>query len=145
MKALVYTAPSEVTVRDVPEPNPRPEQAVVKVIGTGICGSDMTGFLGHSPRRKPPLILGHETIGTVVHLPPGEWPYKVGDRVVANPIQACGVCENCRDGRGNICPTWKLLGMDREEGAFAEYVAVKATNLFPLKEGVADEQAVMIE
>src|SRR2546430_9252435 len=90
MRSLVYTAPRQLTVRDSPEPRPRPDQAVVKVIGTGICGSDMTGFLGHSPRRQPPLILGHEVIGTVVEMPPGDWPFRRGDRVVANPIQSCG-------------------------------------------------------
>jgi len=145
MKALVYTAVREVTIREVPEPQPGPDQAVLQVIGTGICGSDMTGFLGHSPRRQPPLILGHEVIGTVVHAPPGDWPFQVGDRVVANPLQACGKCENCRVGRANICSNWKLIGMDREEGAFAEYVAVAARNVFPLKPGVSDAQAVLIE
>jgi 2-desacetyl-2-hydroxyethyl bacteriochlorophyllide A dehydrogenase len=145
MRALVYSAVGQVTMQSAPEPEPRADQAVLKVIGTGICGSDMTGFLGHSPRRQPPLILGHETIGTVVHVPAGEWPFKEGDRVVANPLQSCGNCDDCRTGHANICPTWKLIGMDREAGAFAEYVAVKANNVFPLKEGVADEQAVMIE
>lgn len=145
MKALVYSAVGEVTVRQVPEPSPRPDQALIKVIGTGICGSDMTGFLGHSPRRQPPLILGHEVVGHVVQVPEGEWSYRVGDRVVVNPLQTCGACENCRDGRSNICVAWKLIGMDREEGAFAEYVAVAARNVFPLPSEVSDAQAVMVE
>src|SRR5436305_1798642 len=109
MKALVFSGTKELSMRDVPEPSPRPDQALVKVIGTGICGSDMSGFLGHSPRRQPPLILGHEVIGTVVQTPPGDWPFKTGDRVVANPIQACGKCEMCKQGQGNLCPDWKLL------------------------------------
>jgi 2-desacetyl-2-hydroxyethyl bacteriochlorophyllide A dehydrogenase len=145
MKALVYSAVREVTIRQVPEPSPRADQVVMKVIGTGICGSDMTGFLGHSPRRQPPLILGHEVVGHVVQAPEGDWGFKVGDRVVANPLQSCGSCENCRDGRGNICVAWKLIGMDREEGAFAEYVAVTARNVFPLPAEVSDAQAVMVE
>lgn len=145
MKALVYSAVREMTVQDVPEPQPRAEQAVLKVIGTGICGSDMSGFLGHSARRQPPLILGHEVIGTVVQVPAGDWPFREGDRVVANPIQACGACAMCASGQGNLCADWKLLGMDREEGAFAEYVAVKANNLFPVPAGVSDQQAIMVE
>ncbi len=145
MKALVFSAVRELTVREVPEPRPRTDQAVLKVIGTGICGSDMSGFLGHSPRRRPPLILGHEVIGTVEQAPAGDWPFKEGDRVVANPIQSCGACAACRSGQGNLCPDWMLLGMDREEGAFAGYVAVKAANLFPVRPGVSDEQAVMVE
>src|SRR5437763_226520 len=98
MKALVYTAAGQVAVRDVPEPEPRPDQAVLKVLGTGICGSDMSGFLGHSPRRQPPLILGHEVLGLVASMPPGEWSFEVGDRVIANPIQSCGACESCKSG-----------------------------------------------
>lgn len=145
MRALVYTAPKTLEMHQAPEPAPRPDQAVLKVIGTGICGSDMTGFLGHSARRQPGLVLGHETIGTVVHVPEGEWSFKEGDRVVVNPIQVCGVCENCRSGQGNICPTWKLIGLDQEPGAFAEYVAIKAANVFPLLPDVPNEQAVMVE
>src|SRR5436305_6824431 len=113
MRSLVYTAPRELTLRDTPEPNARPDQAVVKVIGTGICGSDMSGFLGHSPRRQPPLVLGHEVVGTVVQTPPGEWPFKMGDRVVANPLQGCGACDQCRVARPNLCGSWQLIGIDR--------------------------------
>ena len=145
MRALVYTAPNHLEMQQVPEPTPRPDQAVLKVIGTGICGSDMTGFLGHSSRRKPGLVLGHETIGTVVQTPAGDWQFREGDRVVVNPLQGCGECECCRTGHGNICANWKLIGMDREPGAFAEYVAVKATNVFPLPLRVPNEQAVMVE
>lgn len=145
MRTLVYTAPKTLEMEDRPEPSPRPDQAVLKVIGTGICGSDMTGFLGHSARRKPGLVLGHETIGTVVHVPEGDWAFDEGDRVVVNPIQACGVCESCRTGHANICASWKLIGLDREPGAFAEYVAIKAANVFSLTAGVPDEQAVMVE
>jgi 2-desacetyl-2-hydroxyethyl bacteriochlorophyllide A dehydrogenase len=145
MKALVFSAIREVTMQEVPQPAPRPDQAVLKVIGTGICGSDMSGFLGHSTRRIPPLILGHEVIGTVVSAPPGDWPFKVGDRVVANPLQSCGSCENCRAGQPNICDHWTIIGMDREPGAFAEYAAVAARNVFPLKPGVSEAQAIMVE
>lgn len=145
MKALVFTDIKKVEIQPAPEPTPAPDQAVIKVAATGICGSDMTGFLGHSPRRRPPLVLGHEVIGTVEHLPPGDWPLSVGDRVVVNPLQSCGKCSRCRDGQGNICSSWSLIGMDRIPGAFAEYVAVAARNVFPLSAATPDAQAVMIE
>ena len=60
MKALVYSAVREVTVQERGEPTPASDEVVLAVRGTGICGSDMAGFLGHSPRRKPGLVLGHE-------------------------------------------------------------------------------------
>jgi len=145
MRALVYTRPRTLELRNEPEPRPRPDQAVLQVIGTGICGSDMSGFLGHSSRRQPPLILGHEVVGTVLSAPPGEWPFRVGDRVVANPVQACTRCENCRAGKANICTGWILLGMDREPGAFAERVAVAARNLLPVDPETPLAQSVMTE
>src|SRR2546423_8336589 len=104
MQALVYSDVREVTMQDVPEPIPARDQALIHVTGAGICGSDMTGFLGHSARRRPPLILGHEVIGTVAQMPKGgEWQYQLGDRVVPNPLQSCRDCENCRNGPGNTC------------------------------------------
>jgi len=145
MKALVFDAVRHLALQQVPDPTPRSDQAILKVLGTGICGSDVTGFLGHSSRRQPPLILGHEVVGTVASLPPGDWPFAIGDRVVANPLQSCGACEHCRLGKTNLCPHWKLLGMDREAGAFAEYVAVAARNLYPLRPHISNTQAVMVE
>src|SRR5213080_2963407 len=120
MRALVYTAVKKVDLQDIPRPVAGAGQVLIAVEMAGICGSDMTGFLGHSPRRQPPLVLGHEVIGHAAHVPAGDWPFKEGDRVVANPLQGCGQCPACRSGRTNICPDWKLIGMDREAGAFAE-------------------------
>ena len=66
MKALVYTAPNEVTLRDEPDPVPAAGEVVLRIDAVGICGSDMHAFHGHDPRRMPPLILGHELAGTIV-------------------------------------------------------------------------------
>jgi 2-desacetyl-2-hydroxyethyl bacteriochlorophyllide A dehydrogenase len=151
MKALVYSAVKTVTMDTRPEPTPGPEEVLLKVIGTGICGSDMAGFLGLSPRRQPPLILGHEAIGAVAKMPQspppggGEWPFREGQRVVVNPVIPCGKCAACRAGQFNICARWQVLGMDRVEGAFADYVTVPARNVFPLPDSLPDSRAVMIE
>ena len=71
MKALVYTANEEMTYRDEPEPTPDAGDALVAIDSVGICGSDMHAYLGHDERRVPPLILGHEAVGTV--LEGGAW------------------------------------------------------------------------
>ncbi|MDX1540959.1 MAG: alcohol dehydrogenase catalytic domain-containing protein, partial [Geminicoccaceae bacterium] len=112
MKALVYTAPHELVFRDEPDPAPAPGEAVVELDSIGICGSDLHGYHGKDSRRLPPLILGHEASGTVVH---GRDP---GRRVALNPLVTCGRCDDCVAGRTNLCPQRQLIGMARP-GAFA--------------------------
>jgi 2-desacetyl-2-hydroxyethyl bacteriochlorophyllide A dehydrogenase len=151
MKALVYSDIKRVTLDTRPAPTPAPNEILLQVHATGICGSDMAGFLGHSPRRQPPLVLGHEAVGSVAKMPQdppaggGVWPFQESQRVVINPLMPCGQCAACRAGQTNICANWRLLGMDKIAGAFAEYVAVPAANVFPIPDSLPDMRAVMIE
>lgn len=145
MKALVYTEPNRVEIQDVPEPQPGPGEARVRVAATGICGSDVHGFTGHSARRKPGLILGHETHGTVEALGEGVAEDLKGAWVSVNPLTACGRCAACLAGRQNVCHDWRILGLDRTHGAFAQSVVVPARNCHPLPGHVSEAAAVMIE
>src|SRR5260221_1533515 len=122
MKALMYVGPERVEVQDVPKPVLQTNQAVLKIAATGICGSDVHGFLGHSERRKPGLILGHEAVATIAekHSTVAECP--VGKRVVVNPLMSCGTCPACMTGRQNLCANWRLLGLDRIHGTYGEFV-----------------------
>ena len=134
MQALVYTAPEKTEVRDEPRPKPAPGEVEVAVEVAGICGSDISGFLGHSALRKPPLILGHELVGRVN-----------GKRVVANPLISCGTCESCVAGRQNTCVSWRLLGLGQTQGSYAEFVALPASQLYEIPESVSSASAVMAE
>ncbi len=138
MKALVYTAPEEVTYRDEPEPEPAPGDAVVRIDSVGICGSDMHAFHGKDPRRVPPLILGHEAAGVV------ESGAQEGRRVVINPLISCGTCDDCLGGRSNLCADRQLIGM-AIPGAFAERVAVPERNLIPMPDGMDPAIAALTE
>lgn len=80
MKALVYTANQEMTFREEPAPQVENGDALIKIEAVGICGSDMHAYLGHDERRVPPLILGHEAVGTVLQ---GSQP---GQRVVRKSV-----------------------------------------------------------
>lgn len=144
MKALVYTEPYRTQYRDWDEPEPGPNQALLVVEATGVCGSDMAGYQGRSSRRKPPLILGHEVVGTALSAPKGSG-LQPGDRVVANPLQSCGHCRACLEGHQNLCDAWRLLGMDSEQGGFAERVVVDAPNLARIPTDMPVEMAVMVE
>ena len=138
MKALVYTANEEMTYRDEPEPDAAPGDALIAIEAVGICGSDMHAYLGHDERRVPPLILGHEAVGTVLA---GD---RAGQRVVLNPLITCGVCDQCLGGRQNLCAQRDLIGMYRA-GAFAEKIAIPERNLIPVPDGMPAAHAALTE
>jgi len=138
MKALVYTQPNEVVYRDEPDPQPAPGEVLIRVDAVGICGSDMHAFHGRDPRRKPPLILGHELAGEVVDGP------GTGSRVTVNPLITCGRCDYCLQGRDNLCSNRTMIGMTRP-GGFAEYVTTAAASVIELPEGMSARAAALTE
>jgi 2-desacetyl-2-hydroxyethyl bacteriochlorophyllide A dehydrogenase len=147
MKALMLTGTQRVEMRDLPQPEPGPGEVLLRVSSAGICGSDVHGFLGHSPRRKPGLVLGHEAVATVAGAHPGvaEADALVGRRVYVNPLISCGSCAACMSGRQNTCRSWRLIGMDRVHGAYAQYVCVPAGQVLPVSDHVQDCDAVLAE
>ena len=138
MKALVYTDTRQVTLREEPAPRAGDGDVVVRIDAVGICGSDMHAYLGHDPRRVPPLILGHEAAGTVVE-GPGQ-----GRRAALNPLITCGRCDECMGGRPNLCAKRDLIGMYRP-GAFAERIAIPERNLIDIPEGMDPAHAALTE
>ncbi|SNT73506.1 alcohol dehydrogenase catalytic domain-containing protein [Paracoccus seriniphilus] len=139
MKALVYTGVRELQFLDVPDPQPGPEDALIRVEASGICGSDMHAWAGHDERRPAPLVLGHEAAGTVV-----EGPLS-GQRVTVNPLVTCGTCKACLSGRDNLCATRQIISMPPREGAFAQYLAIPARNLVVVPEHVSFAVASLAE
>jgi threonine dehydrogenase-like Zn-dependent dehydrogenase len=129
MKALVYTDTQVMQYRDEPKPEPGPDEVLLKVAATAICGSDMHAYHGLDERRVPPLILGHEVSGYVVG---GELD---GQLVVVNPLLTCGQCNHCLSGRTNLCAERELIGMYLA-GAYAEYVVVKRASLIIPKQPI---------
>lgn len=136
MRALVYTAPHEVTLEDRPRTQPAPGECEIAIAAAGICGSDISGFLGHSRRRIPPLVLGHELVGRRV---------ADGKRVVANPLISCGRCTACLSGAQNLCVRWRLLGLDKTAGCYQEFVNVPETQVYEVPDKLTDAQAVLAE
>jgi len=145
VKALVYVAPERVEIQDVPLPRAGPGEVLLKIAATGICGSDVHGFLGHSERRKPGLILGHEAIATIAEKHSSVTQWSPGQRVVVNPLMSCMSCAACLAGRQNLCANWKLLGLDRIHGTYAEFVAVPAAQLYAVSDQLSETEAVFTE
>ena len=138
MKALVYTAPNEVTYRDEPAPARGAGEVLIGIDAVGICGSDMHAYHGHDPRRAPPLILGHELAGRILEGP------GAGRRVTVNPLITCGVCEYCRQGRDNLCANRTMIGMTRA-GGFAELMTTAAGSVIDLPQDMGVRQAALTE
>lgn len=135
MRALVYTAPRRVIIEERPRVTPAPGEVEIAIATAGICGSDISGFLGHSRRRVPPMVLGHEFVGRTPD----------GRRVVANPLISCGRCSACLGGAQNLCSTWRLLGMDQTPGCYSEYISIPEAQVYSLPDELTDARAVIAE
>lgn len=144
MEALVYEAPREMVLRRVPVPEPGPGEVLVRVAYSGICGSELSGFLGQSSIRTPPLVFGHELAGRVEALGPGVDGLAAGDAVTANPLVTCGRCRYCQSGFEQRCPQRLLLGASLP-GCNAELVVVPAHRVLPVPASTDLRQASLVE
>ncbi len=149
MKAAVFYGQNlPLKVEEVPKPEINAEEILVKVAACGLCHTDLH-YIDHGVPtfKKPPLILGHEISGVVEEAGANVSNFKVGDRVLLPAVMGCGVCENCRAGRENICNSMVMPGND-VDGGFAEYVKAPAKDCFkmpdeiPLQEGCVIADAV---
>ncbi len=143
MRALVYTLERTLDVLDVETPVPDTSEVLIRVERVGICGSDVQGVATRSPRRAPPLIMGHELIGEVTTAAPGAEAL-AGRRVTVNPQVPCRACLHCRSGSENICQNRQLVGGSRP-GGFGEFVAVPASCVHVVDDGLDADVAVLAE
>ena len=116
MKALVYTGIKQLELKDVPEPS---SDFIIKVLGCGICGTDLKTYQKGHHLFSPPAILGHEFYGLVEKAPIG-CGYIAGDKVVVAPYAECGFCDVCMRGAGSLCANKHYV----EGGAFCEKVGI---------------------
>lgn len=139
MKALIYTGTKTLEFGEMPTPDLKPGEALVRVDSCGICGSDMHAWAGHDERRPAPLVLGHEVAGVV------EQGAHVGARVTINPLAGCGTCVHCTNGRANLCGTRTILSMPPRQGGFAEYVVTPEQNMVVVPDSVPLAKASLAE
>jgi 2-desacetyl-2-hydroxyethyl bacteriochlorophyllide A dehydrogenase len=147
MKALMYDAKETLSVENIPEPIAGSGYAKLKVIYGGLCGSDIHMAEGALRRVVKPVVPCHEFIGNIVEIiekTGGDSGFKVGDRVTAEPLISCGVCEACKKGNYHVCRSLGLYGTDKN-GGFAEYVIVPIDKLLHIPENISDEKAALVE
>ena len=143
MKAIVLEKPGQFSRTELEEPpKPGPGEAVVQVHRVGICGSDISGYLGKMPFFSYPRIPGHELGVEVVSVGPGVTNIKAGDRCSVEPYMNCQQCIACRKGRSNCCKTLKVLGV-HTDGGLRSRIVVPARKLHPSSTLTLDQLALV--
>ncbi|MAS12611.1 L-threonine 3-dehydrogenase [Nitratireductor rhodophyticola] len=148
MKALVKSKPEEgLWMERVPVPEVGPNDVLIKVRKTAICGTDVHiwNWDEWAQNTVPvPLVTGHEFVGEVTEVGSAVTEYKPGQRVSGEGHIVCGHCRNCRAGRGHLCHNTLGVGVHRA-GAFAEFIALPQHNVVPIPDNIPDEIAAIFD
>jgi threonine 3-dehydrogenase len=148
MHALVKArAAVGIELQDIAKPTPGPNDVLIRVKRSAICGTDMHIYHWDAWAQKTipvPMAVGHEYCGEVVELGSEVTGFQVGDRVSGEGHITCGYCRNCRAGRRHLCRNTVGVGVNRP-GAFAEYVVIPAFNAFKLPAAIDDEIAAILD
>lgn len=143
MKAIVIPSPGEIEIREVPMPEVKEGEALLKVKYVGICGADVASFTGNQPFTTYPRIPGHEFSAEIVSVPENNKGLKAGDVVTCNPYFNCGSCYSCQRGYVNCCTDNQTMGVQRD-GAFCEYISMPVERIYDGK-GLSAKELALIE
>src|SRR2546425_9772379 len=150
MRALAKPAPGTgMVLQDLPIPTCGPSDVLIRVHAAGVCGTDLHIWEwdgGASARMRPPVIVGHEFAGEISALGSEAAAtdlLAVGDLVTAEGHIVCGHCLQCRTGSAHLCTRTRIIGVDRD-GAFADFIAMPASNVIKL-EGIAVEIGAIMD
>lgn len=149
MKAVVFYAPEDERVEDVPVPSAGEGEIRAKVDACAVCGSDLKAFHVGNPRIKPPMVIGHEFTGIIDEIGPGTTGFELGDRVVMATSISCGSCAYCKKGLANLCADIAPMGYSYP-GGMAEYVtipkrAIDNGHVIKVPAGIKPEHAALAE
>ena len=141
MRAMQWRAPgTALALSDVPTPAPGPGQVLVRVRACGVCRTDLHVVDGELPDAHPPIIPGHEIVGTVAALGAGTTGFRLGERVGVPWLgYTCGRCAYCTSGRENLCPQARFTGYTLP-GGYAEHVVADARYCFAVPAGFSDHE-----
>lgn len=152
MKALTFTGPGKMTVREIPAPElHNDDEVLVEICYSGICKSDLELLRGTHPHMVNhnafyPIIPGHEWSGVVWKTGKNVTEFKTGDRVTGDVSLGCGCCEMCKTGRFNLCPSREVIGSYRNrQGSFAQYLRTHRRSLYKVPEGLSLADAAAVE
>ncbi len=147
MKALVYKGPGHKAYEDHAKPEiTNPTDAIIRIVKTTICGTDLHILKGDVPTCAPGRILGHEGLGVVESVGAAVTNFKPGDKVLISCVSACGICEFCRKGMFSHCTTGGWILGNKIDGCQAQFVRTPHadTSLYPIPEGADEDALVML-
>ena len=143
MKAVRLEAVGRLLCREIEKPTPGPDDLLVRVEASGICGTDRHLFHGEFP-CKPPVTLGHEFSGIIEAMGSAVTGFSLGDRITSDPNIACGGCSHCHEGKVNLCQNLIAIGIHRD-GGLAEYVLVPQKQAHKIPRSLAPEYGAFCE
>ncbi|AZO93338.1 zinc-binding alcohol dehydrogenase family protein [Halocella sp. SP3-1] len=145
MKALRVEEPNKIAVVEIPEVKlEKDNEILIKVKAAGICGSDISIYLGKSPVASYPRILGHEVTGIVQEIGNSVTRFEVGDHVIIKQTESCNMCYACKHGRDNVCVDLKVRGVNID-GGYREHMTVPETSAYLIPKDLDFKTAVLIE
>jgi L-iditol 2-dehydrogenase len=149
MLAYVYDENKKMALKDIPFPEKKSKNCIIKVNAASICGTDIRTYRFGSNKINPPRVIGHEVVGEVIYAGETIKNVLVGERIQVVPAIGCGKCRLCLKGHTNLCNELKTIGF-QYDGAFAEYMEVpsdliKQGNFNKLNNQISDEEAVLAE
>ena len=146
MKAAVFYAKNDIRIEQLPMPEVKENDVLIKVYACGICGTDVHIFHGDegAAPTPPQTVLGHEFAGEVVQVGKNVKRVRVGDKVCVDPNQLCNTCYYCQSGIGHFCEDMVGIGTT-VNGGFAEYCAVPETQAYKFPTELSYEKAAMTE
>lgn len=144
MKAAVCESSRNITIKEVRMPQPGPDEALIRVRASGICGSDIRAYMGMHPAVVYPVTLGHEFAGEIAALGENVEGFEIEDDVIVEPLFPCGECAMCLAGDYNLCEDLVMTGYQMP-GSFAEYTLAKAEFLYHKDESLSFNEAALIE
>ncbi|MDI6783795.1 MAG: zinc-dependent alcohol dehydrogenase family protein [bacterium] len=144
MRAAVYTKKETIQFQELPKPEPKPDELVLKVLGCGVCGTDQHIYMGEVPLAQPPVVLGHEYVGEIVELGKEVKDFEIGDWICVDPLLPCGYCPSCQGGKYNHCSNIIINGY-HITGGFAQYSKINQKQAYPISKKLGMKAGVLAE
>jgi threonine dehydrogenase-like Zn-dependent dehydrogenase len=144
MKAAMFKGVENIEIVELDVPEPGRGEVLIRVTGCGVCGTDAHIYAGEIDKAVPPVIMGHESTGTVERVGADVTLIKKGQEIIVDPFVYCGICEFCKSGKRLLCSNESFLGYHKN-GGFCQYTLVPETNAYTVPPGLSFSDRIICE